>query len=340
MGVNLFNQRYFIYNYASVFGGQERYLESLLLSLQSKNIACEFTGGPERLLRSLIGQKSQVKNEISVELLNGNKALYLQAWRKQKTDLRIYVQHSSVSDGQQSFIKCLIRKVLLRLLLTQVDIVIRVCNKALPDHYAAGKIHTIYNGVSLPAIPCVSHEKRPFTLLMVGAVTENKNQLFALRLLEHIDDIRLIIVGDGPKRVDWQHWADEHGLASRIEWTGFVEHPESYYTQADALLMLSRFEAFPYVVLEAMSYCLPVISVPVGGVPEAITHERDGLLLGSYDINELIHAVERLKNDPELSRQLGLEARKTIAERFTLDVMVNSLLNIINEKAREKGVSI
>lgn len=89
-----------------------------------------------------------------------------------------------------------------------------------------------------------------------------------------------------------------------------------------------------------MSYCLPVISVPVGGVPEAITHERDGLLLGSYDINELIHAVERLKNDPELSRQLGLEARKTIAERFTLDVMVNSLLNIINEKAREKGVSI
>lgn len=325
-------------NFSTVFGGQERYLESLFTELQRRGVNCEFTGGPECLTQLVARTKQVGKLGPRVELLNGNRALYLRAWRRRTTDLRVYVQHSNILDGQQSPLKRWIRKLLLRLLLTRVDAVIRVCQQSLPDRYAPGKIHTIYNGVSLPALPAVTEVKRPFTLLMVGAINDNKNQLLALRLLEKQPDIRLILVGDGPRKAQWQQWASDKGLASRIDWTGFVDQPEVYYPQADALLMLSRFEAFPYVVLEAMSYGLPVIAVPVGGVPEAITHERDGLVLTSCELQELNQAVQRFTDNPEWRRQLGCNARQTVSECFTLEQMVDSLLGVIEKTARKKGL--
>lgn len=325
-----------IFNFSDVFGGQERYLESLLIGLHQRGISCEFTGGPERLNESVIRTKPTGKLGPSIEFLNGNRALYLRAWRWRKSDLRVYVQHSNILDGQQSFLKRWLRKLLLRLLLTQADVVIRVCQQSLPDRYAPGKIYTVYNGVALPDQPAAIDVKRPFTLLMVGAINDNKNQLLALRLLEQYPDIRLILVGDGPRKLQWQQWAENKGLSSRIDWVGFVNNPEVFYTKADALLMLSHFEAFPYVVLEAMSYGIPVISVPVGGVPEAITHEYDGFILTSYDLEELSQVVQRMRDEPEWRCQLGSKARQTVSERFTLEKMIDNLLDIIEKKLENK----
>jgi len=171
---------------------------------------------------------------------------------------------------------------------------------------------------------------------MVGAVNDNKNQIMALRLLAKQDDLHLIVVGDGPRMLEWQQWARDTGVDARVRWTGFADAPEEYYRQADSLLLLSQFEAFPYVVLEAMAYALPVIATCAGGIPDAITHEKDGLLLPRRDLKALNDAVLRLKSDRAWCAHLGQQARKTVSERFTVEKMTDKLLALIESTAEQK----
>jgi glycosyltransferase involved in cell wall biosynthesis len=333
-----------IFNYSDVFGGQERYLEGLMVELKRRGHSIRFIGGPSRLRDMCLDHnRDEVIDHNGIVFFNGNRSLYLHAWRPKVGGLRVYVQHSNICDGQVSFLKQIVRKLLLKIFLMRVDVVIRVCRQSLPDHYASKKIHTVYNGVELPALPDLTGEieypiTRPLTLLMVGAINDNKNQFLALQLLKSMPNIHLILVGDGPKKLMWQQWAKDNGVDGRIQWAGFVTQPQAYYLQADALLMLSYFEAFPYAVLEAMSFALPVIAVPVGGVPEAITHERDGIILPSYELSALEKAVCRLEADRALCKQLGACARQTVAERFSLNGMVDNLMEVINTTAKRKGV--
>lgn len=314
------------YNFASVFGGQERYLESLALELEERGHTVNVNGGPERILRC---RASRPAGGPTVELLNGYRALYLRAWRTKKTDLRLFVLHADVDFNDGRRYKLWVRHILLRLLLTRTDAIVRVCRKALPDHLAPRQVRTIYNGVPLPEVPAEPDGARPFTLLMVGAITKLKNQILALELLQHLPEVHLVLVGEGPQREEWQNWAEANGLSDRVTWTGFVSDPSTFYRSADALLLLSRFEAFPYAVIEAMSYGLPVIAVPVGGVPEAITNGVDGILLNASDPGELRAAVSDLLLDTEAARRMGRAARETVRRRFTLETMVEQFLRVV-----------
>jgi L-malate glycosyltransferase len=327
-----------LFNYSEVFGGQERFLESLIDCLALRGIPYEFYGGPQRLTRNLCSTDSVHSFRYTVRLLNGNRSLYLHGLLRSNADVYVYVQHSHVDDCQKSSLKQWARKVLLYFILKRMDVVIRVCNDALPDFYALGKISTIYNGITLPGQAASSKTAGHFVLLMVGAVNDNKNQILALKLLVDYEDLHLIVVGDGPRTKEWQQWAFDVGVDSRVNWTGFVDAPEQYYRQADALLLLSEFEAFPYVMLEAMAHALPVVATRVGGIPEAITHEKDGLLLPRCDLKALSDAVSRLKNDREWATQLGQQALVTVSERFTVDKMTDNLLALIESAARKKGL--
>ncbi len=330
-----------IHNYASVFGGQERYVELLAGELQRRSIDCEFSGGPERLECAFLRTRSGTVPSLRVEILNGNHALYVRSWRKSDADIRIYVQHSDVRLGGGFSVRRLIRMFLLKILLTRMDAVIRVCARELPEWYAPGKTTTIYNGVVPPTTPQRTFGPHPFTLLMVGSIDKRKNQILALRLLEWHKDLRLILVGNGSRMEEWKAWAEEHGIAARVTWTGFVDEPQKFYAQADVLLMLSRSEAFPLVVLEAMSCGLPVVSVPVGGIPEAFCSEESGLvLLHTYDLSELSRVVQQLADRPALLQHLGAAARATIYERFTLGVMVDQFVRVIKNTAQRRGLLV
>ena len=319
------------FNFSPVFGGQERYLETLAEELVQRGHGVEVRGTPERILRTATVSEGDGPR---VELLNGYRALYLRAWRRRETDLRLFVLHQDINFNQGRPIKRLIRKLLVRLLVTRVDLLIRVCNQSIPDSYATGKIRTIYNGVTLPETPAKPDPDRPFTLIMVGAINDVKNQLMALQLLTRLPEVRLLIVGDGPRRSEWQDWAEANGLSDRREWTGFVTDPSPYYRRADALLLLSRVEAFPYVMLEAMSFGVPVISVPVGGVHEAITDGEDGILLPTGELDGLEAAVRPLLQDRAVCRLMGQRARETVRQRFTIGSMVAQFVATVMEGAR------
>jgi glycosyltransferase involved in cell wall biosynthesis len=325
------------YNYSRIFGGQEKYLEDLSKELTRRGHLITIHGGPTQITTADSQCKESSRAAIAVELLNGYRALYLHALRPRKASIRLFVLHQDIRFQTKHPFKRWVRTALVPHLMRRVDAVIRVCDYALPDHYAPRHTKTIYNGVAVPSSVKRAIHGKSLELLMVGAVNDIKNQILALQLLEKLPGVRLTIVGDGPRRIEWQHWARKHGIEERVTWTGFLKDPSPHYLRADALLLLSKFEAFPMVMLEAMAHSLPVITVPVGGVHEAITNQVDGILLPDHDLVSLTAVVEQLRKNPERCRELGRQARRTVLQKFTLNQMVETFIEYVYSRVGKKG---
>ncbi|MCH7425102.1 glycosyltransferase family 4 protein, partial [Shewanella sp. MM_2022_3] len=320
---------FLIVNFAAVFGGQERYAKDIIELFKLEGFDVYFFGGPVE-----VGKRCNIFSNIKFDvcILNGNSALYSLIKNQFNADFKVYVQHSNINDGQQSFWRRWIRKVLLKLLLLRVNVVVRVCNNALPEFYAPGKVITIYNGVDLPEyFPKVSLSNN-VNLLMVGAVNKNKNQQLAIELLVKQPNAYLTIVGDGSEIDSLKRYAEQLDVSERIHWTGFVTELDKYYRDADFLLMLSHFEAFPYSVLEAMSNGTPVIAVPVGGVPEIIKSGVNGWLVEDYGVNTLAEKINQVCSDPQQYIKVASNARRTIETSFTKQTMFNMLLTEIKKR--------
>lgn len=222
---------------------------------------------------------------------------------------------------------------LVRLCLRRVDLVIRVCENALPSLYSKNKIITIYNGVDLPKESSITEVNagEDIRLLMVGSVNENKNQKLAIETLAILPNAILTIVGEGVDSKLLQDYANELGVGGRVNWTGFVDDPSEYYKDAHFLLMLSKFEAFPYSVLEAMSYGTPVISVAVGGVPELIEDRNNGWILNQADSDSLRAKIIDIVDNPTIYLKNAYSARSAIENNFTKDKMFSVLINEIKK---------
>jgi glycosyltransferase involved in cell wall biosynthesis len=194
------------------------------------------------------------------------------------------------------------------------------------------RIEVMPNGVSLPAI---DHSRRRAdrqpTLLFLGDVARHKGvfdlvRAFA-RLARDFPRLRLIVGGAGEIQ-EVRRLAAGLGLGERIECTGWLpsERKREQLAGAMSFVLPSYMEGMPMALLEAMSWGLPAVATAVGGVPEIITHELDGLLVAPGDIAALAAAIARLAGDASLRERLSSAARATIATRFSLDTSIARLL--------------
>ncbi|ASU23317.1 hypothetical protein CCZ37_12275 [Vibrio qinghaiensis] len=319
-------------NHSNVIGGQEIYLIRLSEQLKNDGFSISFMGMPESL-RSL-STVFNIDGKLIIKVLNGNSSMYKGFFEKGSL---IYIQHSDINDSQAPVYKKIIRKILLYLCLKRVDAVIRVCNKCIPDKYAKGKITTVYNGVELKTeVPRELSGK--LNLLMVGAINENKNQKLAIEALVHIEDATLTLVGSGADIESLKLFAIDLGVSERVHWAGFQDDPTQYYEQADLLLMLSKNEAFPFVVLEAMAQGVPVVAVPVGGVPEAVQHLDNGLLLDGYQPQQLALAIHKIQQDRALYTTLSKNSIATIKNKFSLEKMTQGFIAVVDQVLEKRGV--
>ncbi len=130
-----------------------------------------------------------------------------------------------------------------------------------------------------------------------------------------VPGVRFLLVGGHQEK--WEKLAAELGVAERIVFTGPVSNVADHLRLMDVAVFPPRDEAFGLVVLEAMTAQRAIVGTRVGGIPEMIEHERNGLLVEPHRPDQLVRAILRLLGDPALRTSLALEARKTASERFT-----------------------
>ena len=94
------------------------------------------------------------------------------------------------------------------------------------------------------------------------------------------------------------------------------------------------------VAIEALAAARPVVATNVGGVPDVIEHEGDGLLVPAGDVDGISRALERLARDPGLRRRLGTEGRERVIPRYRVERLVDDVDELYRELLSERGLPL
>jgi colanic acid/amylovoran biosynthesis glycosyltransferase len=170
----------------------------------------------------------------------------------------------------------------------------------------------------------------PLTLLCVGRLHEGKGQHLVLEALRRLgrDDVRVVIVGEGPMRGDLERQTAAYGWRDRVMFTGHVAHTSDelveHFRTADVFAHPSLTrpdggkEGIPGTIVEAMASGLPVVSTYHAGIPSVIDSGRHGLLVPERDIDALADALDAVLSDAALRASLGRAAAERAVRELDL----------------------
>jgi glycosyltransferase involved in cell wall biosynthesis len=142
----------------------------------------------------------------------------------------------------------------------------------------------------------------------------------ALKLLKNRCDVRLVVLGDGPMRSNWEELVDKLNLKDMVEFKGYVSHSEKLYylSKCKALVLPSIFEGFGMVILEAWALRKPVIVTDVEPLNKIVTHGLDGYVVKNVPEIWAEHIYTLMANE-ELSRQLGDNGYRKLVMEYNID---------------------
>ena len=155
----------------------------------------------------------------------------------------------------------------------------------------------------------------------------------ALALLD--GPVTLTLIGDGPDRPRLEALARECGVAGRVHFRRLRRTQDelpAYYASSDAFVFSSFAEGIPVVLMEAMAMSLPCVAPRIAGIPELIRDGADGFLTAPSDEREIAAAIDRLRQDPHLCREMGASARARVTELFQLDRNIEELSSTFSRR--------
>jgi glycosyltransferase involved in cell wall biosynthesis len=156
----------------------------------------------------------------------------------------------------------------------------------------------------------------------VARIEEQKDPLFALELLAQLPaNVRLVWIGDGRLRAAFEQRARELGLTDRVHLDGWRTDASRRMAGFDVFLLPSRYEGFPFAVLEAMAAGLPCVVSDVDGTREAVADGATGWLCPSRAPAVWLPRLNALVADPEARTRMGTAGRARVDELFSLEAM-------------------
>jgi glycosyltransferase involved in cell wall biosynthesis len=141
-------------------------------------------------------------------------------------------------------------------------------------------------------------------------------------------DIRLAMVGDGPERSALEALATSQGISDRVHFLGWRTDLPSILPALDVFVLSSRSEGLPLVALEALACEVPVVSTPVGDMPEVLADGQGGSLFPVADWAALAQALALLADAGARRRALGTAGRQRIVARYSREAMVNGYARV------------
>ncbi len=188
----------------------------------------------------------------------------------------------------------------------------------------------IHNGLKVPALlpePLPTDAPR---LLCLGRLVVQKGFDLALTAFASIahrfPNVRLVVAGDGPERCSLERQVAELGLADVANFIGWVSPHKVFalINSSTMVLMPSRWEGLPSVVLQAAMMARPVVATRVSGLSEVVLHQDTGLLIEPEDSNSLSESIVWLLDHPESATRMGQAARRRVEEVFGWEQCVSA----------------
>jgi glycosyltransferase involved in cell wall biosynthesis len=204
------------------------------------------------------------------------------------------------------------------------------------DGFAGNRIEIVENGIDVdrygPAADPAALKARlgldPERRHIVHVARHHpvKDQATLLRgfALAGLPGVDLLMAGDGPLRDELESLAGQLHVRARVKFLGIRADVPDLMRAADVFALTSVSEAASLTLLEAMATGLPAVVTAVGGNPELVRHEKEGLLFPRGDAATCAAAFRRLFDNPALAARLGAAARARAQDHYRLDRTVEA----------------
>jgi len=201
----------------------------------------------------------------------------------------------------------------------------------------SSKITVIPNFLQVSEIPSVGENY----FLYAGRMKAEKGVEVLLNAFSKIDNAKLLLAGDGPNLKSFQQMARD----LRLQNTKFLGNQSP--SEIQKLLAGCRasivpsiiYDNLPYAVMETMMAGKATIASRIGGIPEMIEHEKNGLLFEPGNSSRLAQMMNRVLFDDELTRKLGNSAREKAISSYSPDRHYHRLIQVYNEALGKRGSS-
>jgi glycosyltransferase involved in cell wall biosynthesis len=144
-------------------------------------------------------------------------------------------------------------------------------------------------------------------------------------------DFTLAVAGDGSRRGWLEQRALSLGLSPRVQFVGQLDDVGGLLAAADGVILPSRWEGLPLVLLEAMARGRPIVATAVGGVADAIEDGVTGTLVPANDVDALAAALEALHRRADRAWRLGHAAAELARARFSWHAVVDEFESVYDE---------
>lgn len=205
---------------------------------------------------------------------------------------------------------------------------------------SASSLTLIYNGVDLNPYRDFQrrtfHWSKQFLVGTIGRLEPEKGQAYLLRafqtFLSMVPHARLLMAGDGSQRGPLEWLARQLGIERSVQFVGFQppEHIPKWLMSFDCFALPSTVrESFGIVLLEALAAQCPVVASNLGGIPEIIQHNVNGLLVPPADTEALFQALLAVYQHPDGAQERAENGRRTVEERFSLSMMQEHMMELM-----------
>ncbi len=204
------------------------------------------------------------------------------------------------------------------------------------------KIRVIYNGVDIDGLSDYRILKQEKGILnknelyvgSIGRLTYQKaqNKLINayLKLKDEFNKIKILIIGKGEDEEMLRTLIKQNKLEENIKIIDYKKNIFDYFLDLDALILTSRYEGIPYVMMEAMVIGVPVITTDVGGISNLIKSDYNGIIINADRSDDFKNAFEKLQNDRDYYNKIAKNAYNTIKD-YSIDSSINNYINLYSK---------
>jgi glycosyltransferase involved in cell wall biosynthesis len=215
---------------------------------------------------------------------------------------------------------------LYKYLFTHADVVVVLSNywkKVVNDKFQLGdKVRVIYNPCTISTLP--AQYKKTKSILYAGTLNQRKGYADLIKAFAKVagkyPDWKVVLAGNGETE-QAHNLATSLGVEKQVVLLGWVSGnaKDKAYKQASVFCLPSYAEGFPMAVLDAWAYGLPVITTPVGGIPDIAMDGKNLLLFNPGDVDALAERLDKVMGDADLREHLSRESEWLAANTFNLD---------------------
>jgi len=181
-----------------------------------------------------------------------------------------------------------------------------------------------------------------FLVGIVAQLSNDKDHKYLIRISkyvrEHTPKIKIIIVGEGPIRLELNKQVREIQGEDMVFFLGFLKDLPQILNSLDVFVLCSEHEGLGSIIMDAMACRLPVVATRVGGIPEAVDHQKTGLLVPPQRPKSLAKAILKMYEDKELAQRLGQKGFEDVHQKFSAESMASKAIDLYEELAKKKGV--